>query len=47
MLERSFVLVPLADIFPDGDALGVAFGKDLRNLGRNGITALPEDLHPR
>jgi 2-amino-4-hydroxy-6-hydroxymethyldihydropteridine diphosphokinase len=46
MLERSFVLVPLADLFPDGDALGVAFGEELKKLGTNGITRLDDNLIP-
>lgn len=46
MLERSFVLVPLADIFPDGNALGLAFGQALKALGNGGITRLGEELKP-
>lgn len=36
-LERSFVLLPLLDIFPDGNAFGVDFDSVLRILDTSGI----------
>lgn len=37
MRERAFVLIPLAELFPDGDVLGVPFDKvlspDVRRIG--------------
>lgn len=29
MRERAFVLIPLSDLFPDGNALGFDFGEDM------------------
>ena len=37
MLERAFVLVPLADLFPQGRALGVNFGAVLRDMDKSGV----------
>ena len=37
MLERAFVLVPLADLFPSGRALGTSFGARLRELDTSGV----------
>jgi 2-amino-4-hydroxy-6-hydroxymethyldihydropteridine diphosphokinase len=37
MLERAFVLVPLADLFPSGIAMGVPFAKELRQLNCSGV----------
>ena len=37
MMERAFVLVPLAELFPEGEALGVpfenVFSPDVRRIG--------------
>ncbi|MBR7092204.1 MAG: 2-amino-4-hydroxy-6-hydroxymethyldihydropteridine diphosphokinase [Clostridia bacterium] len=40
MQERAFVLVPLADLFPDGEALGYRFTEYLRRADRSGVEAL-------
>lgn len=32
MMERAFVLVPLSELFPEGEALGVEFSKALEKL---------------
>ena len=32
ILERAFVLVPLADLFPSGNALGFSFGEALEKV---------------
>ncbi len=32
MLERAFVLVPLSELFPEGEALGVEFSQALEKL---------------
>ena len=37
MHQRAFVLVPLAELFPQGEALGFAFGGFLQTLSRDGI----------
>lgn len=36
-LERAFVLLPLLDIFPDGNAFGIGFGSSLDNLDTSGV----------
>lgn len=38
ILERSFVMVPLLDLFPSGIAMGLQFGKRLKELPDGGIT---------
>lgn len=37
MLERAFVLVPLSDLFPEGNALGVDFAQALRQVDKSGV----------
>lgn len=37
MLERAFVLVPLADLYPSGEAPGVSFAAALARLSRDGV----------
>ena len=37
MHQRAFVLVPLAELFPQGEALGFAFGGFLQALPQEGI----------
>ena len=32
MLKRTFVLIPLLDLYPSGDALGIEFKKSLELL---------------
>lgn len=32
MLERTFVLVPLLELYPIGEALGIKFGNNLKDL---------------
>lgn len=39
MLQRAFVLVPLSELFPSGEALGLSFAKALQSVDRNGISA--------
>ncbi len=39
MLERAFVLVPLADLYPSGEAPGLAFAEALARLSRDGVRA--------
>lgn len=36
-LERAFVLVPLNDLFPDGQALDVPFADALKAVGNDGV----------
>ena len=36
-LERAFVMVPLLDIFPNGNAFGINFKKSLSSLDTSGI----------
>ena len=36
-LERAFVMVPLLDIFPNGNAFGIDFKKSLSSLDTSGI----------
>ncbi len=43
-LKRSFVLRPLADIFPSGRAPGLFFGAALKELGDSGITETGYEL---
>lgn len=38
MHQRAFVLVPLAELFPQGEALGFAFGSFLQALSRDGVS---------
>lgn len=40
MTERAFVLVPLSELFPDGNALGLEFGALLEAIGNKGIIKL-------
>ena len=44
MGERAFVLVPLADVFPEGCALGMDFSAQLEAVGRQGISRWAESL---
>ena len=44
MGERAFVLVPLADVFPEGYALGMDFSAQLEAVGRQGISRWAESL---
>ena len=37
MLERAFVLVPLHDLYPEGDALGVDFAAAYQRVDRSGV----------
>jgi len=37
VLERAFVMAPLADLYPSGRAPGMFFGPHLRELGTDGI----------
>ena len=37
MLERAFVLVPLSDLFPEGNALGVDFSEALKRVDKSGV----------
>lgn len=37
MLERAFVLVPLCDLFPEGNALGVDFTEALERVDKSGV----------
>ncbi len=37
MMERAFVLVPLAELFPDGNALGADFSDALRKVGEQEV----------
>lgn len=37
ILQRAFVMVPLMDLFPDGEALGVTFGPALDGVDKAGI----------
>jgi 2-amino-4-hydroxy-6-hydroxymethyldihydropteridine diphosphokinase len=37
MLERAFVLIPLADLYPSGEAPGVSFATALATLSRDGV----------
>jgi 2-amino-4-hydroxy-6-hydroxymethyldihydropteridine diphosphokinase len=37
MLERAFVLVPLADLYRTGEAPGVSFAAALASLSRDGV----------
>ena len=36
-LERAFVMVPLLDIFPNGNAFGIDFKESLSSLDTSGI----------
>ena len=45
MHERAFVLVPLADLFPSGRALGYHFGGRLRELDTSGVQETLYSLH--
>lgn len=40
MLRRAFVLIPLSDIFQDGNALGIDFSASLKRLDHSGVTPL-------
>ena len=50
--ERPFVMKPLSDIFPSGRALGLNFGRFLRELGEEGVDRteyeliIPEEPEP-
>lgn len=46
MLERAFVLVPLAALFPEGTALSFPFGEALGRLDRTGVRPTPHRLSP-
>ncbi len=40
MSERGFVLVPLSELFPEGNALGMDFAEALKKVGSKGIIKL-------
>ena len=40
ILERAFVMVPLRDLFPDGNALGIDFLSALQRIGESGVAPL-------
>ena len=42
MMERAFVLVPLLEIYPEGEALGVSFQKELKGVDRSGVRLFRE-----
>ena len=42
ILERAFVLVPLLDLFPTGEALGFSFGQALAQVDRTGVVPFGE-----
>lgn len=44
MLERAFVLVPLAELFPEGDALGLRFADALADVDTNGIQRMSSEV---
>lgn len=44
MGERAFVLAPLSDLFPEGDALGYAFGDKLAALDQSGVDVYSQGL---
>ncbi len=44
MLERSFVLKPLSDIFPSGRAMGLQFSVQLKELGEKGVRITDYEL---
>ncbi len=44
ILNRAFVMVPLADIFPSKRALGLFFGAALRETGDEGVTKTGYEL---
>lgn len=44
ILERSFVLAPLNDLFPSGRALGLFFAPKFREIGDKGILKLDREL---
>ena len=44
ILERSFVLAPLNDLFPSGRALGLFFAPQYREIGDKGILKLDREL---
>lgn len=44
MMERAFVLQPLADLYPSGRAPGIFFAPQLRDLGTDGITKTEKEI---
>ncbi len=44
MGERAFVLAPLGDLFPDGEAFGFPFADRLASLEKDGITVCADRL---
>ena len=40
MRERAFVLVPLSELFPEGNALGLDFLEDLERADKDGINII-------
>lgn len=44
ILERSFVLAPLNDLFPSGRALGLLFGSKFKEIGDKGIMKTDREL---
>lgn len=37
ILKRAFVLVPLSELYPDGNALGLDFSAALKRIDRSGV----------
>jgi 2-amino-4-hydroxy-6-hydroxymethyldihydropteridine diphosphokinase len=44
MMERSFVLKPLLDIYPNGQAPGIFFAPKLSELGFEGVKVYSEEI---
>lgn len=44
MLERIFVLVPLLELYPSGEALGIKFDEHLKELSNNKYIKIYKDL---
>lgn len=45
MLERAFVLVPLSDLYPQRNALGMDFSESLNHLDTTGVRLLGDPAH--
>lgn len=44
ILQRTFVMVPLQDLFPSGRAPGLSFGPRLKELGREGVEKIDAEI---